>query len=554
MSQLTLQDALNQAVGHHQAGRLQDAEKLYRLILGTVPEQPDALHLLGVIAHQVGKHDAAIELIEKSLKVFPNYATAHNNLGEAYRAFERPLEAETNYRRAIELEPGFTAAHSNLGIVLHTQRKLDEAAASYRKALDLQPDFVEAMNNLGNVWMDLARYDDAVTCYRGAMAINPQYAAAVNNLGAALERSDKLIEATDCYRKATEIQPTFAEAWNNLGSIMQKRQDFPAAMAFWKKTTEVNPQHPDANWNLGLAALALGDYAQGWLGYEWRWRCSHSRHYWREYPGKTRWNGSPLNGKAILLFPEQGFGDVIQFSRFVKRVADLGGRVILECHPELVSLMQTLEGVVEVVPQHGTPVTPFDTYLALLSVPLTLGVRVEDVGKPVPYLRPDAAKVEAFKAKFASYEGKKVGLVWAGKTHPDPKRTCPFEKLKPLIEMPGVTFVSLQKGDPVADLAKSPFGEKIVNLDAELNSFADTAAAIAALDLVITIDTAVCHLAGAIGAPVWTLLPGACDWRWMLERSDNPWYPSMRLYRQPKLEVWEPMIAQVAADLKTHFS
>jgi tetratricopeptide (TPR) repeat protein len=548
MSRLALQQAISLGLQHHQSGRLQQAEAIYRQVLQQQPNQPDALHLLGVIAQQVGRYDVAIELIGRAISSGLRTAAAYNNLGEAYRHTGNEARAAECYQTAVQIEPGFAGAHSNLGIVLANLGRRDEAMAAYARAIALDANAAEPHSNLGNLLAELGRQDEAIAEYRRAIALRPGYAEAYNNLATALEKQDQFAEAEREYRRAIELRPDFAEAINNLGSLYQKRSRLPEAVRWWQRTVEVNPNFADAYWNIGLAQLTMGDYARGWPGYEWRWRCSHSAKYWREYAGKPRWDGSPLDGRTILLYPEQGFGDVIQYARFVPMIAARGGRVILECHPELVELMRTLDDVVEVIPFRAEP-PPFDTYQALMSVPLVLKVTLDNLPTKVPYLRADPARRDAWTARVtAPPNALKVGLVWGGRPIPDPKRSACLIDLAPLWSLPNVAWFSLQTADPAAQLADAPPG-LITDLGRDLHDFADTAAAMPQLDLLITIDTAAAHLAGALGVRTWTMIPFAPDWRWMLDRADNAWYPTMRLFRQSRINDWTDVVAHIRNEL-----
>jgi len=550
MTQLSLQDALALALRHHQSGQLQEAERVYRLILQQVPNQPDALHLLGVVAHQVGRHDVAIELIRKAIDPGGlKNASTFNNLGEAYRATRQFKEAEACFRQSIAHEPAGAGAHSNLGIVLQELRGFDEAEVELREALRLQPDFVEAMNNLGNLFIARGNFDEAEKTLRRAIERRPDYAEAHNNLGTVFEKVDRYDESLAEYRRAIELKPAFVEAVVNLGSLHQKLGQVDSAVECWQRAIQLNPQHADAHWNIGLASLARGDYVQGWKLYEARFACNHSRQYWREYP-KPRWDGkSDLRGKTILLYSEQGFGDVIQFARFVPIVASRGGRVILECHGELVELMKSLEGVAEVTSQL-VQADRFDTFQAMLSVPSVLAITLHNLPANVPYLRATGARREEWPARVRGAPGeKKVGIVWSGKPIPDPKRTCSLNDLTPLFDLPGIRWFSLQAGEAAAALAQIPEADRPIDIGASLKDFADTAAVLSQLDLLITIDTAAAHLAGAMGVPTWTMVPFAPDWRWMYDREDCPWYPTMRIFRQPKINDWKAVVSRIRTEL-----
>jgi tetratricopeptide (TPR) repeat protein len=545
---MTLDQTLQQALEHHQNGRLTQAEQLYRQVLAIDPRQADALHLLGVLAQQVGKLDVAVQLISRAIAIRPD-AVYHTNLAEALRRAGRKQEAEAVCRRAIEIAPTFPTAYINLGVILQELQRPEEAMNILQRAIDIDPKNAQAWTNLGNARLAIGDLKGAVEMGRKAVEAQPDYSVAHNNLAAALEKQDFLKEAEDEYRKAVELQPDFAEALNNLGSVIRRQGDLRTAMHWWQKSVDARYEYGEAHWNLALAALALGEFEEGWKNYEWRFKCDHSRAYWREYL-VPRWTGFDISGKTILLYPEQGFGDVIQFGRFIPQVAARGAKVILQCHKELIELMKSAEGVSQVISEHDQP-PPFDTYLPLLSVPWVLGVSFESLPGKIPYIKVDPARREHWTPRIKNEPGRlKVGLVYWGRPTPDPKRSCQFKEFAPLAEVEGVQYFSLQKGPAVEQLKDAPADMKLINLDPELHDFADTAAALEALDLLISIDTAAAHLAGAIGKQTWVLIPYACDFRWMVEREDCPWYPNMRLFRQKKMDEWGEVMLRIRDELK----
>lgn len=548
---MTTDQAITLAVEHHRAGRLQEAEQLYRQVLAQSPGHADALHLLGVLAHQVGRQDLAIQLITRAISVSPNNDAFYCNLGEAYRVAGMLQQAEAAYLRALQIQPNSASAHTNLGILYELGRAYPEAEKHLRKAIELDPKMFAARTDLGNVLLAQGRLDEAIEMGRQVVEMAPDYAIGHSNLGAALERKDLFKEAEAAYRRASELDPKFAEALNNLGSVIRRQGDLRTAMHWWAKSAEARPDYGEAHWNLALAALALGEFERGWVEYEWRFKCEHTRPYWREYP-QPRWDGFDINGKTILLYPEQGFGDVIQFARFIPQIAARGAKVILQCHNELVELMKSAEGVAQVIGQNEAP-PPFDTYLPLLSVPRVLKTTVETLPQTLakPYIHVDPVRKAAWAERIKSQPGKlKIGLAFAGRPTPDPKRTCAFKEFAPLADVPDVTYFSLQKGEAAKQLADAPAHMKLIDLDPDLHDFADTAAVIDNLDLLISIDTAAAHLGGALLAKVWTMIPFAPDFRWMLGMDVIPWYPTMRLFRQPATDDWTSVIARIKNKLE----
>ena len=440
----------NRAVEHHRAGRLEQAEALYRDILRARPDHPDTLHGLGILAAQTGNTDQALGLLSKAVSLKPDDARMHNDLGSALGQAGNSQAAMERFQRAVGLDGDFALAHYNLANAFRNLGRLDDALASYGRAVDLEADNAEF------------------------------------------------------------------------------------------------------HWNLSLCLLQAGDFRRGWEEYEWRWTCADFPTPQRTYP-QPLWRGEDLGGKTIFLHPEQGLGDTLQFMGFVPLVARRAERVVLECPPELARLAGTLEGPQTLVAPGEAPGN-FDVHCPLVSLPLALGTTLETLPCPVPYLAAPGDLVDQWAERLRDLPGPKIGLVWSGnpRNRNNRFRKIDFAALAPLLRTPGVSFVSLQVGGEAensADLA----GNGILDLAPHLHDFAETAAAMANLDLIITTDTATPHLAGALGRPVWTLLHDAPDWRWFLNRDDCPWYPTMRLFRQEKPGEWNPVIERITAELQDQF-
>ena len=501
---------LNLARKHHQAGDLRQAARLYQQILQAEPRHADALHLFGVIHHQVGRHDLAIQHIRSALQEKPNLAAAHCNLGCALQSLGQLDEAIASFRQALHLDPDYPEAHNNLGIALRLQDKPAEAVDCFQEALRLRPGYGEALANMGLALQKLGRLDEAVGYHEEALRHMPTRAEVHNNLGFARYEQGKLAEAAACYDQALRLQPNFAEA----------------------------------HFNRALQLLLQGNFAEGWPEYEWRWRS-------RNFPvppsakllmAQTLWDGSPLQGRVILVHAEQGLGDTIQFARYAALLKRNGaGKVLLLCPPELQRLMQLCPGIDHVFTQ--PPFPAFDVGAFLLSLPRLLGtVSVDYVPAHVPYLDCDQNLVKHWEARLTALgvtrPNLRVGIAWQGSLrHPgDHWRSLPPELFAPLAQKPGVRLISLQKGPGSEQLDKIP--GQVLAVGSEFSDLADTAALIRCLDLVISVDTVLVHLAGALGVPVWVALPKVPDWRWLLQRQDSPWYPSMRLFRQSEPGQW----------------
>jgi len=592
---LPIQQTLDLALQYHQAGNLQQAEQLYRQVLQADPANVVALHLLGLIAHQCGRSDLAVQWIGEAIRLHPDFAEARNNLGIILMEMGQLDEAMVHYREALRLVPHFAQAHNNLGNCLKKQGKRAEAVASYRQALSFHPNYPEAFNNLGIMYEEDGNLDDAVASARKALSLMPNYAEACNNLGNALHKQGKVDEALAAMREALRLNPLFAPAHYNLGFMLGEQGKQDEAVASLLEALRLNPNHAEAHNNLGIIREAQGRSAeaevslkqalvlkpdlvdahynlaqvllrqgklqQGWAEYEWRCRRP-------EFPppafAQPFWQGEQLAGRTILLQAEQGMGDTIQFVRYARMVKDRGaGAVWLRCQPTLVRLLRHCPGIDRALAR-GEPVPHFDVQVNLLSLPHLLGTTgVERIPANVPYLEAEPELVNAWRSRLQSLDGLKVGIQWQG--NPDHRgdrwRSVALRHFAGLARSAGqpfqadmhfrlesLTYVSLQKGHGSEQLAQMPGLARDVGPD--LMDFADTAAVLMNLDLVITIDTAVAHLAGALGRPVWVLLPFAADWRWLLERDDSPWYPTMRLFRQRSPGAWDDVFGRIAEAMR----
>jgi tetratricopeptide (TPR) repeat protein len=679
-----MQGLLSDAIGHHQSGRLDQAERLYRELLALNPHHADALQLLGVIAYQTGHYETSIELIRKAIAINANVAAYYSNLGnalqlqgkldeavaeykqalalqpndvdaqynqgnalqrqgkmeEAITCYERALvlqpnhvdaqynlgnalqsqgkmeDAITCYERALVLQPNYAKvyyslgnvflakgqldkavaqyghalalkpddseacnslgsvlqlqgkqdeaivcyeralaskpdnaeAHSNLGNVLQALGRVDEAVARYERAIAIKPDNAPALNNLGSALQLQGKQDEAIVCYERALAIKPDNAEAHSNLGSVLQLQGKVGEAITCYKRAIAIKPNNALAFNNLGSALQLQGKQDEAIAYYERALAINPDCPVAKFGLTIIQLLAADFASGLPNYEQRFLQNKPRTF-----SQPQWHGEPLNGTRILLHAEQGLGDTLQALRYLPMVQAAGGSLVLEVQAPLRRMAAQIPGITDLVIA-GDPLPPFDWQCPLMSLPLAFGTTLDTIPAPTSYLSiPDEALRTANALSWPA-TGLRVGLAWAGNPshHRDRYRSIPLSRLDPLLRLQGVHFFSLQMGPEAAQLATTPV--PITDLSDAIHDMADTAALMAHLDLVIAVDTSVVHLAGALGKPVWVLLPIAPDWRWLLGRQDSPWYPTMRLFRQPKFGDWESVVEMVRAALTTHLA
>lgn len=541
---------LSDAFRLHQSGNLAEAEAMYRKILRTEPRNGDAWHLLGVACLQrqdLAEAERAIRTAVGIVKA-PGYLA---NLGVVLRGLGRSAEAVDTYREALRLTPDVPALHYNLGIALMELGRPEEAVAAYRAALDRQPIHPEALNNLGIALNALGRFGEAAEAFRRALEQRPSHTEATYNLGIALHEQGRLDEALAAFRSALGQDPARPEIHNNLGLALHDSGQVAQAADAYRAALQTGRDLPEAHHNLSLTLLLRGDFQQGWEEYEWRWLR-------REAAGARRvfdcplWAGELSDGKTILLHAEQGLGDSIQFVRYVPMVLARGWRVILEVPRALLGLFGVIEGVTLVAA--GEPLPPFDAHCPLLSLPRAFGTTLSSVPAAIPYLRADAGRVAAWPDRLPRY-GFRVGIAWQGNPTGkiDRGRSFPLAALAPIARVPGVRLVSLQKNDGEVQLRHLPDGMVVNSLgpafDHGPDAFLDTAAVMDSLDLVITCDTAVAHLAGALGRPAWVALKAVPDWRWMLEREDSPWYPTLRLFRQTTPGDWDGLFARMAVEL-----
>ena len=672
-------------LAHHQEGRLAQAETLYRETLALQPDHADALHLLGLIASQVGRHDVAVDLIgrsiahdrfnpvyhsnhglalaslrrfaeaiesydralslrpgnaevlynrgnallalarqheaieayERAILARPDYAEALCNRGAAFMALGRHDDALASYDRAVAVAPDFSEALSNRGnalkalgrlddalasydralvarsddaqalfnrgVTLHELKRFDLALESYDRALAVRPDHVEALSNRGDALHELGRLEDALASYDQALATRPDYAEALSNRGNVLQALRRFDDALASYDAALRLRPDdpvalsnravtlqaldrldealascdralatpaeSIEALNNRASVLQELRRFDEALATYDRAATIAPDYAEAQMNRALLLLLTGDFARGWPAYEWRRKLPN----WVER-GFTQgeWLGEKIAGRRLLLHAEQGFGDTIQFARYAALAAMRGADVILEVQPSLAPLLGGLFGAT-VCAAGRDQLPPFDLHCPLLSLPRLFATTPATIPGSVPYIVAPADRIAAWAPRLRG-DGLRVGLAWSG--HPDNvrdhERSIPFARLAPLIRVPGTRFVSLQKDIRAADADDFRRCGDIIDLRGELRDFADTAAVIAQLDLVITVDTAVAHLAGAMGKPLWLLLPRIPDFRWLLDRATTPWYPTARLFRRGQVDTWDAVITGVATELAAH--
>lgn len=502
------------------------------------------LQVEGIKRLEAGNYKQAEKIYIQLVEQDPTNAIAYKNLGNALFNQGKLDDAIAYYQQGLALEPNDAVTYYHLGIAFHQQDKLEEAIAYYQQSLALQPNSATVLNNLGNAWQRQRKLEEAIACYQQSLTLDSNDTLTYNNLGSALNAQDKVEEALTCFKKGFALDPNNLETIYNLVLVYQEQRQYEKALDCCDRAIKIDENYPDNRWSRALLLLRLGDYKRGFIEYEWRWR--------QENPArllaKPIWDGWDLKGKTILLQAEQGMGDMIQFIRYVPLVLQHRGHIILECHPPLVRLFAAIAGIKNVV-AIGEKLPYFDVYIPLLSLPRILGTTLETIPRQIPYL--SALESVSFPLETPAKSYLKVGLVWAGNPeHPgDRKRSTSLQQFLPIFDVSDITFYSLQKGSKAAEINEIPPTINLVDLSSQINDFADTAAVIAQLDLVITVDTAVAHLAGAMGKPVWVLLCYNADWRWMSDREDSPWYPSVRLFRQNRPGDWQELLERVAQNL-----
>jgi Flp pilus assembly protein TadD len=658
---LTPTQCVETGLGHHRAGRLQEAEALYREALEACADNFDALHLLGILYLQNGESARAAESIEQAIEIAPGNYFAYSNLGLAYQALNRLDKAEAALRRAIVLQPDWDTAHNNLGTLMQASGRLDEAKACFAKALQLNPSSTEALNNLGNVCREDGQFADAEKFYRDALTLDSTMPATWQNLGRVLGRTGRLDEATECYRSALELRPEDAtilndigmvhearlqledaarlfrlalqrngnlvEAMSNLADVLRRLDQLDEAERHCRKALAIRPNDPGAlsnlaaillrtsaledaesacrkalsvrpdhaptlvtmgcilnalgrpieaetcfleamrlnpasapaKYSLSMLKLLRGDYKEGMKLYESRFDALHgdigcAPELRQLLDDNRRWRGEDLSGKRILIWTEQGFGDSLMMLRYLPLLRSRGvGAISVLCEPALERVVYSIRGLGSGVScRQAASADDFDLHCPIMSLPFLFETTVDSIPNEIPYIAVPRGLSDAWKERLSSTTGLKVGLAWAGSSalQEDARRSIPLAAFEPLSRVEGVQLISLQKGEGAEQLHE--WQGQIADWMSDCGDFLDTAALVDNLDLVVSVDSAIVHLAGALGKPVWLLNRYGSEWRWGLESETTPWYPSMRILRQRDAKSWARVIARVANEL-THF-
>jgi len=567
----------------HQAGDIERAVAIYRQLLETAPSHPQLLFLLGSAQIQMGHAEAAVQHLTETLRLLPGQPRALCNLGVALHSLSRYDEALAAYDGAVGLTPGYATAYNNRGTTLSALGRTDDALISFDRAIALAPNYVEAHNNRGNILRLNGRPEEALAAFDRAQALNPTYVAALVNRGTVLNELARPAEALACFDRAVgldpnnadahcgrgpallnlnrldealtsldralALQPDHAIAHCNRGNVLHNLMRLDEALEEFNRAIALAPDMADAQTNKGLLKLTRGELAEGFRLYEWRRKTPRGLREDRHF-SQPQWTGEPLAGKTLLVHTEQGFGDAVQVCRYLPKIAALGGKVVVEARPRLLPLLASLKGDYAFV-AWGTPLPGFDLHCPVMSLPLAFATTLATIPGEVPYLFADPDRRARVAQRLGPAARPRIGLVWSrGKEADDHQRSFSLAALAPLLALP-FEFHSLQKDTFPADAAH-PLAARLQLHGEEQNDFADAAALIDAMDLVISIDTAVAHIAGAMAKLVWILLPQPADWRFLLDRSDSPWYPTARLFRQRAAGDWDGVIAEVAECLQHH--
>lgn len=567
-----------------QLGLYEEAVAGYRQIVDQERGCAEAWNMLGIVLQRLGKKEESIDALQNAMEIEPRSPEIVVNLGNVYKEFGDTTKAVRNYRRALSLMPEHVMAHANLAHCLVELGEVELAETHARQALSGDDRSIEAVGALANIaehrrdfpaaisilegavrqhpgnpdllvhlgctCMLGKRFEDAVRVLNQALELRPGFVEAINNLGQALFELGRLDEAEATLLNALRLRPGMKEAYVNLANVQIGQRRHREALASFQRVFDLDPENASAHFVCGMVHLVEGDFSNGWREYGWRWRMEKYQRLVAAYSAPL-WSGENLDGRTLFVHAEQGIGDTLHFSRYLPLLKEYGGKVIFEVQAPLRRLLATLEGV-DVLLVQGEPIPPMDYRVPLLNLPAIMQTDLDSIPAAVPYLHMAGSAENMWRDRLNELApGLRVGLAWAGNPEHanDRNRSMALAQLAPLASIEGINWISLQKGCGREQLAVVSAGLRLIDWTDELEDFADTGALIECLDLVLAVDTSVVHLAGALNKPVWTMVPYAPDWRWMLDRSDTPWYPSMRLFRQQERGNWQTVIAAVGQEL-----
>ena len=540
---------LKQALSLHRAGNLSEARQDYQQILVIDPRHFEALQLLATLHSQSGRNEQSLVLFERATQMDGIRPELFSNRGNALKNLKRFDEALMSFDLAIRLKPDYAEAHFNHGNVLKEMESFDAALLSYAKAIRIKANYIEALKNQGATLQTMGRFEAALAAFSMALCLQPGDAEATNNMGTALQALSRHDEAIRHYDAAITVSPEYSDAFYNRGISLHRTARIQDALISYETATRLNPEHVDAHWNRSLALMLLGKLEEGWRLYEWRLKKNDLKSEYYEGP-ETVWRGkTDINEKRLFIHAEQGLGDIIQFVRYLPKVDALGAEVIFQAPPSLMAVLSTLRTRATIITT-SDKLPDFDAYCPLMSLPNVFKTSLNSIPAETPYLFADDKKTASFMARLGLKRTPRVGLVWSGSSRHanDDNRSVSLEELLPLLELP-IEWHSLQQEYRPTDLHTLKRRPNIHRHDSDLHDFSDTAALVACMDLVISVDTSVAHLAGAMNKPVWVLLPFIPDFRWLLGRRDSPWYPSARLFRQQRPGDWTSVLDDLRKEL-----
>ena len=533
--------------GYSNLGQLQQALESYTDALSLRSNLPAVLYSRANVLARLNRLEEALADYERACSLKPDYTDAVNAAGMILHKLGRHAEAETKFLHALRLHPQHLLTLILRGALMRDLKRFDEAVSSLNAAIALKGDVPEALHERGLVFMAVGKFADAIADFERAASLKPDFSEAYSDFGCALTKTRQLETATETFRKALAIDPRHVAALNNLGSVLVDLDRPLEALGYFDRAIAVDPGYAEAHLNKAIIMLRLGDLQRGWIEYEWRWKCPSQNLVHRPFD-KPLWLGAePIAGKVMLIHNDQGLGDALQFCRYVPLLKARGAEIILEIDGPLSALLSRLPGISRCLAK-GAPLPPFDFHCPLTSLPLAFSTTLDTIPAEVPYL-PRAS--EEAGPQLGPSKRPRIGLVWSGNPHHlnDHNRSLPFKDLLPLLDGVEAQFVSLQKNARPEDEELLRQRSDVLDFGPALRDFADTAALVEQLDLVISVDTSVAHLAGGLGRPLWVLLPYIPDWRWLLERDDSPWYPTARLFRQTAARDWAEVVERVRAAL-----
>lgn len=537
---------LAQAARCYQQGQIDQTVAICLQVLEADPQAVPALDMLGVLELRRGNAAEGVQYLEAALHASPQRAPQWSNLGVGLQMLGRYADSVVAFDQAIRIDAHYARAYSNRAESLLQLGQPQEALACCDRAVALEPTLAEAHGNRANALRELRRFEDALSAVNTAITLCTPSALLYNNRGNVLRDLHRYDEALEDFDRVVELSPNYCEAFVNYGNVYKDLGRLDDAMAQYRRALDIDPGHPSALWHMALIELLRGNDAEGWRLYEWRWHCLPLLRVARSF-AQPEWDGQPAPDKTLLVYAEQGFGDTVQFCRYLPRARARVGRLIVEVPPTLLPLVSTLADDIAFVAA-GAPLPDFDLQCAMLSLPHRLGI--PEIAAPAPYLQIDPAKRALWRQRLGEKTKPRIGLCWSGSFQHknDARRSLSLSRLLPLQALP-CAFYAVQKDVQPEDLSALVQMNWIAFHGEALADFSDTAALLGEMDLTISVDTAVAHVAGALGRPVWTLLPKLPDWRWRLERPDTPWYGQMRLYRQSTQDDWTAPLAAVLADL-----